>query len=144
MFCCAAGWPAQPATGALCSHWAGRTLLQCHRVVPLHCTHSTELLYSMSNPARHPAAFPFPHCTPFLELEGFLGVDCQIAEESCDLWSLGFFGGKESVRFHHLVAVLYHTCKCLTLCILDSSGRCALSWLWKHIHKVSGVSKYKI
>lgn len=73
--------------GLCCS--VTKTLLQCHRVVPLHCTHSTELPYSMRNPAHHPPAFPFPHCAPFFELEGFLGVDCQIAAESCDLCSLG-------------------------------------------------------
>lgn len=79
--CCAAGWPPQPATRAPCSHWAGRTLqtacsvtntlLWCHHAVPLHITY--QLLHSLI-------------MTAFFGLEGFLGVDCQITAESCDLW----------------------------------------------------------
>lgn len=141
--CCAAGWPAQPATGAPCSHWAGRTLqtacsvtntlLWCHHAVPLHCTYSAELLYSVRNPAHHLPASSFPHYDCFFWVGGVSW--CWLPNYSRKLWLV--VPGRGSVRFHHVVAILYGTCKCLTSCILDSSGHSALLCLWKHMDKVN-------
>lgn len=105
--------------------------LQCHwysTVVSLHCSYSAELLYSVRSTAHHLPAFSFPHYSCFF-WDG--GVSwCWLPNYSRQL-----FGGKESVRFYHLAAV---ACKHLTSCILDSSGHCALSWLWKHMDEVNG------
>lgn len=91
--CCAAGWPARPATGVLCSHWAGRTLqsacsvtntlLSFHHVVSLRCTYSAELLYSVRNPAHHLPDFSFPHYSCFFgDGGGFLVLIAKLWQKA--------------------------------------------------------------
>lgn len=81
---------AQPAEQAgLCRLPAVSLTLCCpasHHVVSLPWTNSAEMLCSVRNPAHHIPAFPFPPYSCFFGMEGFLGVNCQITAESCDLW----------------------------------------------------------
>lgn len=83
------------------SHRAGRTLhaacsvtnglLLCHHVVPLHCTYSAELLYSMGNPAHHLPGLSFPHyCCFFWGWRGFLVLIAKLQQKAvtCGISSL--------------------------------------------------------
>lgn len=157
--CCAADCPIWPAKGVTHSHWAARILqtvcsvtnrwakldmllLCCHFIIALHCIALHIFCKSsLRNEERStlPTSFFLPLLTAAFFLDGgrYLVLIAELKQKAvtCGTSSYeaaGVWG------FTTWVGILYHTCEHIAQCILDSSGCCAVSWLWRHMEEVNG------